>query len=117
MINEELRSAVDELHNVRRDKAVLSEREDALKKLIIESGYNSVDGYVSTASVQQAVQKQINYKGLIKKLGVSVQRMTAYTSHVPYVRIKTRQLPKELFTGTPGYRPSYIDSNYRRANA
>ena len=116
MINEELRSAVDELHNVRRDKAVLSEREDALKKLIIKSGYNSIDGYISTASVRQAVQKQIDYKALVSKLKVSVQRMTAHTKHVPYVRIKTRQLPKELFTGTPGYLPSYIERNSRRAN-
>jgi len=120
-MNEELKSAVDELHNLRKDKAVLSEREDALKKFIAESGLDSLDGYVSTASVRRAVQKQIDYKGLVSKLKVSVQRITAHTKHVPYVRIQTREHSRVLLNGTPGYRPnyidpSYIDSNYRRAN-
>ena len=84
-----LSAAVDRLAAVKAEVEALRQEEDALKKLLADSGEQLILGVAYRASVSQQQRDTTDWKGIAMKLGASRQMIVANTTTGdPYYVVK-----------------------------
>jgi Holliday junction resolvasome RuvABC ATP-dependent DNA helicase subunit len=92
-ITPKLVQASDDLGVVLAQIAELQEQKGALQKILIDSGFDEIDGELFRATVSHSVRKQVAWKRIAEKLGVSKQQIAANTKKIPIdtVRVVARK--------------------------
>jgi len=92
-ITPKLIQASDDLGVVLAQIAELQEQKGALQKILIDSGFDEIDGELFRATVSHSVRKQVAWKRIAEKLGVSKQQIAANTKKIPIdtVRVVARK--------------------------
>jgi len=92
-IRPKLIQASDDLGVVLAQIAELQEQKGALQKILIDSGFDEIDGELFRATVSHSVRKQVAWKRIAEKLGVSKQQIAANTKKIPIdtVRVVARK--------------------------
>ncbi len=92
-ITPKLIQASDDLGIVLAEIAALQEQKGDLQKVLIDSGFDEIDGELFRATVSHSVRKQVAWKRIAEKLGVSNQQIAANTKKIPIdtVRVVARK--------------------------
>lgn len=92
-ITPKLIQASDDLGVVLAEIAALQEQKGALQKILIDSGFDEIDGELFRATVSHSVRKQVAWKRIAEKLGVSNQQIAANTTKIDIdtVRVVARK--------------------------
>ena len=92
-ITPKLIQASDDLGVVLAEIAALQEQKGDLQKILIDSGFDEIDGELFRATVSHSVRKQVAWKRIAEKLGVSNQQIAANTKKIPIdtVRVVARK--------------------------
>ena len=92
-ITPKLIQASDDLGVILAEIAALQEQKGDLQKILIDSGFDEIDGELFRATVSHSVRKQVAWKRIAEKLGVSNQQIAANTKKIPIdtVRVVARK--------------------------
>ena len=92
-ITPKLIKASDDLGIVLAEIAALQEQKGDLQKVLIDSGFDEIDGELFRSTVSHSVRKQVAWKRIAEKLGVSKQQIAANTKKIPIdtVRVVARK--------------------------
>jgi Holliday junction resolvasome RuvABC ATP-dependent DNA helicase subunit len=92
-ITPKLIQASDDLGIVLAEIAQLQEQKGDLQKVLIDSGFDEIDGELFRTTVSHSVRKQVAWKRIAEKLGVSNQQIAANTKKIPIdtVRVVARK--------------------------
>lgn len=92
-ITPKLIQASDDLGVVLAEIAALQETKGDLQKILIDSGFSEIDGELFRATVSHSVRKQVAWKRIAEKLGVSNQQIAANTTKIDIdtVRVVARK--------------------------
>ena len=92
-ITPKLIQASDDLGTILAEIAALQEQKGDLQKVLIDSGFDEIDGTLFRATVSHSVRKQVAWQRIAEKLGVSNQQIAANTTKIDIdtVRVVARK--------------------------
>ncbi len=92
-ITPKLIKASDDLGLVLAQIAELQEEKDTLQAVLIDSGFDEIDGELFRSTVSHSIRKQVAWKAIATKLGVSNQQIAANTTKIKIdtVRVVARK--------------------------
>jgi hypothetical protein len=79
-------SAIDELGHVRAQLAQLKEKEEALKRVIVEMGEGAHEGELFRATVIESKRANLDIEWVRSKL--SKKAIAAHTSYTPFISVR-----------------------------
>jgi len=79
---------VDELGDLKADKARLEDRETAIKSILIKKGVTPVEGDYFRCTVSESKRTYIDWKTIAAKLDPSRQLVNAHTTRKPVTTVR-----------------------------